>query len=432
MTGQISEDRPDLFKRLVRDTEASIDSVGSRKLKNIDKELDFFEKKFQEAEKVSDEEEFDARIRVFEADFTKLRQGLKEEEADLANAVLGLNVILEELGGEYNELQRLTGDEEDLISEAEKKLEHAKGMLEKAKSRWRIFGRDRSVAKAKSDIIKAEQGVTDARAEAMRLARKRLMQHDIEQSLQEFSYKVEKTIQIIENRVEDIKKQLASVSTRKKESFRIKEEAAKSLETLDAELISAEAELSREEDLLDTFVNGTSEYTRQEEKISNQRAGVEDIRGRRNMAFVLFQSKEKFAAELEIHERTQMKLRDNHMMWITSLRSDTEERIITFKSRLETMKAMSDQDIARQLDDIGADIDQANVEYMAASGYASDKIRMEKIEKQPERVAKIAKVQAAQAEAIQKIRMREKKAIELFKEKYGVDPTSSSFFHYEE
>jgi cytidylate kinase len=46
-------------------------------------------------------------------------------------------------------------------------------------------------------------------------------------------------------------------------------------------------------------------------------------------------------------------------------------------------------------------------------------------------VAKIAKVQAHQAEAIQQIRLREREAIEKFKQQYGIDPTRSSFFSYE-
>lgn len=422
----------DLFKRLVQDTDASIASLDAKTEADLNEHLDRFKKKFDEVEQIQDGKERDARVKVLEADFSKLRQGVREEESDLANAVLGLNAVLEQLGGEYQELQRLTPEEQELISEAEKKLEKAGQKLEKAKGKWQFLGRDRSVAKANALIKEAEQELKDAKAEAHRQARRRLMEHDIGQSLQEFMYKVEKTISIIEHRVEDIKAQLASVSTRKTEAFRIKEESAADLEKFDNELNTAETELEREEDLLETFVNGTAEHTQQTQKVSDLRAKVEDIRGRRNNALVLFQSKEKFAAELEIHERTQIKLRDNHIMWITSLRSDTEERLITFKSRLEAMKAMSDQEVATQLDEIGSVLDQSNVEYMAASGYASDKVRMEKIEKQPERVAKIAKVQAAQAEAIQKIRLREKKAIEKFKKMYGIDPTESSFFHYED
>lgn len=422
----------DLFRRLNQDTDASIASLDTKADKDLNEQLDVFQKKFDEVEQIQDEAERDARVKVLEADFSKLREAAREEEADLAQAVLGLNTIIEQLGGEYQELQRLSPEEETLISDAEKALEAARNDLEKAKKKWRIFGRDRSVAKAKEMIKKAEQKVEQSKAEARRLARKRLMNHKIEQSLQDFMYKVNKTIEIIERRVENIKAQVASVKTRKDKAFQIKEEASQELEKLDNELNEAEAQLEREEDLLETYVNGTPEHTQQMKKVSDLRAEVEDVRGRRNNALVLFQSKEKFATELEIHERTQMKLRDNHLMWITSLRSDTEERIITFKSRLEAMKAMADQDVAKQLDDIGASIDQANVEYMAASGYASDKVRMEKIEGHPDRVAKIAKVQAAQAEAVQKIRLREKKAIEKFKEMYGIDPTESSFFHYEE
>src|SRR5262249_39586066 len=144
----------------------------------------------------------------------------------------------------------------------------------------------------------------------------------------------------------------------------------------------------------------------------------------------LFQSKEKFAAELEVHERTQQKLRDNQQMWITSLRSDTEERVVTFRSRLEAQKAVSDQDVAKNLDELGAEADQRNLEFMAAAGAAPDRLRMEKIEKHPKRLQDVAAVQAAQAEAVAAIRTREAKMIQYFKEKYGIDPTRSSFFHY--
>ena len=75
---------------------------------------------------------------------------------------------------------------------------------------------------------------------------------------------------------------------------------------------------------------------------------------------------------------------------------------------------------------------QRNAEYMARVGAASDRLRMEKIEKHPKRIADIAAVAAAQAEAVQQIRIREQKAIEYFKELYGIDPTASSFFHYQD
>jgi hypothetical protein len=257
------------------------------------------------------------------------------------------------------------------------------------------------------------------------------MQADIETSLQEFMFRVEKTISIMEERKTQIEAQLRGVTLKKQQSFAVKEQAARALEQLDQQLNEAEARLKTEEEELSSLVNGTQEHAAQTQKISTSRAQVEDLRGKRNTAFVLFQSKEKFASELEVHERTQMKLRDNQRMWITALRSDTEERVVTFRSRLEAMKAMADQDIAKQLDDLGAEVDQHNVEYMARAGAVSDELRMKRMEKHPQRIADIAAARAAQAEAIQRIRERELVMIKQFKEQYGIDPTASSFFHYE-
>jgi hypothetical protein len=416
---------------LIRDTELTIQTMAKPAQRDLGSQLDELKQKFEETEKIQDSRERNIQLRILNASFESLRSEVQEEERDLANAVFGLNVIINSMGAEYAALENPSTEEQKLVSDAEAALATAQQQLEGAALKWNIFGsKDRAIARAKEAIKNAEQGIEDARSEAKRRARRRLQSRNMEDSLQDFQYKVEQTISIMEKRRDDIKQQLAAVQTRKGEAFRIKEEAAKALEALDRELQEKEAELEREEGLLNTFLNGTSEHAQQDEKISNLRAEVEDLRGRRNNALILFQSKEKFAAELEIHERSHMKLRDNHTMWITALRSDTQERVTTFKSRLEAMKAMSDQDIAKQLDTVGSTIDQANAVYMAAAGAASDEVRMEKIENQPERVAAIAKAQAAQAEAIQRIRLREQEAINDFKKRYGIDPTETSFFHY--
>lgn len=332
------------------------------------------------------------------------------------------------MGAEYDVLQKLSLDEQSLVNSARQELERAKEARARAERKW--FFRKSAIQKAETVIQAAEQGVSQSEVEAKRRMRQRLLKANMEESLQQFMYRVEKTIEIMESRIEDVVAELQKVTARKQEAFKTKEQAAKAIETLDQKLTDSEAELKREEDMLGSLVNGTPEHSQQTQKVSDLRAKVEDTRGRRNTALILFQSKEKFTAELEIHERSQMKLRDNLRMWVTVLRSDTEERVVTFRSRLEAMKAVSDQDIAKQLDDVGQEVDQRNAEYMAEVGAASDKLRMDRVEAHPERFAKIVEVQAAQAEAVQKIRVREAKAIEEFKKRYGIDPTESSFFHY--
>lgn len=419
-----------LLESLMKETEQSLTSLEQRA--DLTAEVSALEQKFDEASKIKDAQERDLRTKVLEADFRRLREETRKEEQDLANAVFGLNAILEGMGRDYMELGKLSPQEEAVTNRAEQELTAAKQKRLEAEQTWNVLGRKaRAIAAADAEIQAAEQRLTEAKNESRRMARQRLMSADMEASLQDFMHRVSRTINIMEHRMEEINRQLKAVEARKASAFEVKQKAAEALETLDAELTGIESDLRREEEVLQTLVNGTKEHAAQTETVSNLRAKVEELRGRRNTAFVLFQSKEKFAAELEIHEKTQMKLRDNQRMWITSLRSDTEERVTTFRSRLEAMKAMSDQDVAKQLDDLGAAVDQSNAEYMAQAGAASDRVRMEKIEQHPERVAKLARVQAHQAEAIQQIRLREAEAIEKFKQQYGIDPTKSSFFSYE-
>ena len=388
------------------------------------------QKKFEEADKILDPKEREIRVRVLQTTLEELRKDAAQEEKDLAQAVFGLNAMLESMGDEYASLNEYSDEEKNLISKAEKALEDAKMSRALAEKKW--FFKAKAIAKAEQAIKDTTEGLKQAQIDAKKMARQRLLNADMEQSLQNFMVKVDKTVQIMSRRMQDIETQLKSVSARKATAFKVKEDAANALQKLDEVLNQQEADLKREEDLITTMINGSPEHAAQTAKISDLRAAVEKTRGERNTAFVLFQSKEKFAAELEIHERTQMKLRDNQRMWITCLKSDTEERLVTFKSRLEAMKAASDQNIAKTLDDLGAAADQNNAEYMATVGAASDRLRMDKIEKHPERIAKIAEAAASQAEAIQSIRVRESAAIEDFKKQYGIDPTQSSFFHYQD
>jgi hypothetical protein len=428
--GATEPESGDVLAQIMGETEQVITNLGARTEMKLDLEqqLESMQKKFEEAEQVKDDRQRQMRDRVLTADLERLRTEARTEQEDLAQAVFGLNAFLEKLGMEYQKIGELNADEKALIDTADEELAQARTARQDANDKW--FFKQSAIEDADRAIEVAQAQREEAEQEARRRARQRLLSADMEQSLQEFQLRVHKTIDIMSQRMVDVEKQLKIVAARKLKAFEVKEQAARALEKLDRELNDKEAELRREEEILPTLENGSPKYAEQTTKVSNLRAQVEELRGRRNTAFVLFQSKEKFAAELEVHERTQQKLRDNQQMWITSLRSDTEERVVTFRSRLEAQKAVSDQDVARNLDDLGAEVDQRNLEFMAAAGAASDRLRMQKIEKHPKRLQDVAAVQAAQAEAVAAVRLREQKMIEHFKEKYGIDPTQSSFFHY--
>ena len=420
-----------LFEQLMSGTDQAVASLQKRTERTTDlaDQLAEVQDQLEQAAQIRDAKEREVRLKILGANFNQLRQDAAAEEKDLAEAVVGLSSILGEMGVEYAQLGSQSPAEQQLIERAEARLARSEQERVQAQGKW-LF-KAAAIAKADQEIAAAKQGIEYAKSEAIRLARKRLLAANIEQSLQDFMLKVEKTIQIMSDRMNQINEQVQKVTVREAEALKAKEAAAAAMEKFDQELNEAEAELHSEEDKLSSLANGTQEYVKQEQTISGLRMRVEELRGRRNTALTLFQSKEKFAEELGIHKRTQVKLRDNQAMWIIALRSDTEERVVTFRSRLEAMKAMSDQGVAEQLDTLGAAADQKNAVYMAQAGQASDDMRLKKLELHPERFSAMANISAAQAEAIQKVRMREGKLIQEFQEKYHLDVSRSSFFHYQ-
>lgn len=435
----------DILDQLERDTQGALTKIEERsKSMNLDAKLEELQREMDKTAAIVDMQERNIRVRVLNQTLEQLREEAAQEEQDLAQAVLGLNAKIESLGAEYQVLNQPAANELAVVTRAEDRLRAAKTAvpnremeLARIAGMWFEFRRSKARAKleetikiAEAAVQAAEAGVTEAQAESKRMQRLRLMKAKMDASLQEFTLRVAKTVEIMQRRVDIVKGEIASVQTRKKQSFEVKERAARVVEEMDQKLNHAEAELKEEEEKLVGLLNGTDEHAHQTQIVSDKRAQVEELRGRRNTAHVLFQSKERFSAELEIHERTQMKLRDNLTMWITLLRSDTEARVTTFKSRLEAMKAMSDQDIAKDLDKLGVAIDKSTAEYMAQAGAVSDRIRVERMEKHPQIVRKIMEIAAAQAEAHQIIREREAEVLRVFREKYGLDPLATSFFTY--
>jgi hypothetical protein len=424
----------DILASLRSDTDSALTKLESAGTLDIEGRMAELEAKMNDAAAVPDSKERDIRMKTLQADFETLRGALRAEEQDLSQAVLGLNALMNEMGSEYEDLMEPSPAEQSLVKAAEAKVAEAESDIRQIedKPNWMFLfsSREKQLRGARESLESARQGVQAAQVEAKKRARDRLMKATMEESLQQFMFKVEKTIQIMSERRKEIQRQLDAVSHRKSEAYRIKEEAAQALEDLDRKLNQEEAALQSAEQELDTLINGSPEYVAKEQAVSTLRREVEMLRGKRNQALVLFQSKERFSAELDVHEKSQMKLRDNQDAWITLLKSDTEERLITFKSRLEAMKAMSDQDVAQNLDNLGVAIDRSNVEFMTQVGAASDKRRMELVESQPERIKKIEEARAAQAEAQARIREREQAALEEFRKRYNIDPLDSSFFTY--
>ncbi len=424
-------DSSQILQDLLGNTNQAIDRVRDRtgSANALERQIAGVEDQIKEAVKIRDKGVRDARLRVLETTLEALEQDAATEEKDLAAAVFGLNTIIEQMGAEYTNLGKFNTNEQAPIDKATADQTAGEAELEVAKQK--TFFKGRAIAAAEENIRVAKGAIKTATEDAQRKMRARLQGADMEASLQEFTLRVERTVQIMEARREEINTQVQVVGAARVRTFEEKGRAAQALEKLQGGLTEVEAELQTEEEKLRGLENGTPDHARQTEAIAALRAKVEQVRGEHNTALIYFQSKERFAEDMLIHERTQMKLRDNMRMWITMLRSDTEARVITFRSRLEAQKGMADQDIARRLDEVGVEVDLRNAEYMASAGALSDRLRMDRVEKHPDIIRQLAGIAAAQAEAVAQIRHREREAIAAFKAQYGIDPTNSSFFRFE-
>ena len=258
-----------MLQELMQDTQKAIQGIEERR--NVQTDIEKIEAQLEEATKIENPRERNIRIKVLEAEFKKLREDASKEEKDLSQAVFGLDALMESMGHEYENLLKLKPEEEGLVTRAKRELQRAEQEKVVAQQKWNLFGaRDRAIAEAESAIERTKQRIKDAEVEAKRLARQRLMGANFEQSLQEIMLRVENTIRIMRGRMETVHQQLTAVAARKKQAFTLKEQAALALEKLEADLNASESELGREEEALTALVHGSSEYSEQELKISNQ------------------------------------------------------------------------------------------------------------------------------------------------------------------
>lgn len=415
------------MEELLNETEQKLRTL-ERGPSDVMSQIEDLEQKLDQAQQITDKKERDARLEILNAEMKALRQQTLQEEKDLAEAVLGLNIMIEKMGGDYDALTHLNETEQSIIDRAESTLKTANEGMADAQSAW--FFKESRIETAQAAIDKAQQDVEDAKTEAKRRMRQRLLTHSMEESLQDFQLKVHRTVEIMKTRLVKIEEQVSAVGARKEKAFGIKEQSAKDLESAKETVEKLENQLYEAEEKLNYLENGSSEYAAQEQTVSSLKSQLEDARGQRDISLGVYQSKEKFATELEIHEAAQKKLRNNQRLWIRALESDTEERVITFQSRLEAMKASSDQEIAKQLDDLGAEVDQSNADYMAKVAVSSDKIIAEKVGSHPQRLQKMADTQAAITEHLHHADENMKKMLEDMFEKYGIDPTKSQFSNY--
>ena len=90
-------DASEMLQQLVNDTDKAVATLEGRAAAGIDLEsqLADIQDKFDKAADIKDQKERELRLKVLTADLEELRKDAAKEQQDLAQAVFGLNAMLE-------------------------------------------------------------------------------------------------------------------------------------------------------------------------------------------------------------------------------------------------------------------------------------------------------------------------------------------------
>lgn len=390
--------------------------------------IDSLQEEFNKASAIKDKRMREARLRVLNTTFEELRKQSEKKQEDLARAMFGLQAYIDKFGEIYKNLGEPSAADKQLLDQAGQEIVNAETELREASAK--MFFKGRAIANAGAQLDTAKQKRVDLEKEVQARTRQNLLSLDLEQLTQQFLLWSDKTSAALQARILNEQRQIEIVTERKKAAFQIQKEATTAFEKLDKDLKAKEADLKAEEDKLIELENGTSEYANQTALVADIRSLVEDLRGRVNNAMVLANNKEEFANHLVANEIGHRKVRDNARVFLTILKSSSEERVVLFGSRLELEKGLADQELTKQILNMGSEIDLDNLETVVAGAAASDRLITQIMKEQPGRMREITNILASQAEAHAKIREEQQQILDEYREKYGIDLSTKSFFHY--
>lgn len=399
---------------------------------DLGSKLDQIEQEINEAieSKGSSEEIIES---IIKSNFKNLDGDVQRVEGDLQELMLHLRSMLDSCGGEFANLQELNDREQKLVDDATKEREAAEKAAEDAdemSGAWNIlFGlKNRKQKATKEEVAAKIEELKAAEQQAQRLYRERLKNADIGENLNRIISQVQGMVGIVETSIVDVDKQIDALKNRKELAFETKEKSATIMAQRKQELEDVEQKLKQAEGELTELPNNSAEYTEQQKKIADLKEQRAELKGKFNVALGIFQSKERFVDQIVIHLEAQTVSKNNLKQLIGQLKSDTEERVTTYQSGLQLIQSATAQEAASMYEDAGVKTDQAITEIAAKVLMGSEKDRIERVKKHPQRMSELHKVLVAMAEATAKFKEEDAKMVEAHSEKFGID-VSETFSH---
>ncbi|MBR9860202.1 hypothetical protein GYB22_05540 [bacterium] len=373
---------------------------------------------------------------IIDSNFESLNGDVESTEEDLQELMLHLRSMLDSCGGEFAKLQELNEAEIKLVEDAKSARENAEFAAKKAEgmsNAWNIlFGyKNRKVKATKEELEEMVASLKAAEEEANRRYRDRLKNADIGESLNRIISQVQGMVSIVEDMILDVEEQIVALKNRKELAFETKEKASRIMEERKADVDAIEGQLKTAETELSELPNNSPEYTAQQKKIADLREQRAELKGKYNVALGIFQSKERFVDQIVIHLEAQTTTKNNLKQLIGQLKSDTEERVTTYESGLQLIQSATAQEAASIYEEAGVKTDQKITEIAAKVFVGSEKDRIERIKKQPQRLSELHKVLVAMAEATAKFKEKDAEIMEEHSKKFGIDVTETFSSGYE-
>ncbi len=409
--------------------------IEKKKSDNVSSKLDEIESKIEEAasEQRSPEEIIN---NIIDSNFKTINKDAQETEKDLQELMLHLRSMLDSCGGEFAQLQELNEEEAAIVERAKNAIKKAESDLKDAEDMsgaWNIlFGmKNRKLKQAREDLEFSESNVERAAEKANKMYRDRLKNADIGESLNRIISQVQGMIGILEDEILEVDSQIGGLKNRKEISFSTKEKAANVMRERKSALEQIESKLENSEKELVELANNTPEHTAKQKEIADLREERAELKGKYNIALGIFESKERFVDQIVVHLEAQTTIKNNLKQLIGQLKSDTEERVTTYQSGLQLIQSATAQEAASIYEEAGVKTDQKITEIAAKVFIGSEKDRIERQKKHPERLTELHNVLIAMAEATAKYKEEDSKLAEEHSKKFGLDMTDTFSSQYE-
>jgi len=409
--------------------------IQKKKASDVISKLDSIESEIENAASNNKSSE-DIVSGIINAKFESLNGDVESTEKDLQELMLHLRAMLDSCGGEFANLQELNKAELNLVSGAKGRLKAAQSDLDDANAMgdgWNIlFGYKNSKVKSATKGLEAtELGLKKAEQDANRMYRERLKNADIGESLNRIISQVQGLNGVVEDMILEVEKQIDALKNRKELAFETKEKAARVMESRKAELENIEALMKMEEKSLEELANNSPEYTEQQKKIADLRERRAEVKGKFNIALGIFQSKERFVDQIVIHLEAQTTTKNNLKQLIGQLKSDTEERVTTYESGLQLIRSATAQEAASIYEEAGVKTDQKITEIAAKVFVSSERDRIDRVKKHPERMTELHKVLVAMAEATAQFKAKDAEILKAHSNKFGIDVSETFSSNHE-